>query len=227
MKKTAILFFSQTAAREAASKNFFTKEKNIEFARALISKTQEHLKSSDLPIFHSHEGNQSGRNFGERLTHAFQSLFDKGYESVIAVGNDCPELENVRWDDVETELNLGNAVIGQSARGGAYLIALNKTQFNPATFKALPWCCGQLFESLCAYTLAQQNGDLHLLAILRDINSLSDVRQVLRSSKLSSYFKKIVAAISRQINLDVPRTFRTVSIFLQSAVSFRGPPYIG
>lgn len=227
LKKTAILFFSQTAAREAKSKKFFEQKKNRALSQALISKAQEHLNRSNLPVFHSHEGNQSGKNFGERLSRAFQSIFDKGYESVIAVGNDCPELENVQWSDVKSQLELNNAVIGQSARGGAYLIALKKSQFNPVAFESLPWCRSRLFKSLCAYTRAQCSGGLHLLAVLRDINTVSDIRKILAESNVCKAFKKIILAISHPLGLAHKQPSFPIAQFLISAVSFRGPPVVG
>ena len=224
LSNTAILFFSQTSAKEAATKNLFGRGKSIKLAEALISKTEEHINRSGLPVFRFHEGNQKGATFGERLGNAFRSLYERGFQSVIAVGNDCPELENVSWESVVRELQHGRAVLGQSSRGGAYLIALNEEQFHSEGFKNLPWCRSGLFEALCRNTQEWSQCEIHLLQVLRDVNTLSDLKKLLKGRTLSEQFKTIILAITSPGASMNATTFRVPTLFTNETPSLRAPP---
>jgi hypothetical protein len=41
-----------------------------------------------LPYFISDESTQQGDSFGDKLSHAIQSVLDRGYDKVIVLGND-------------------------------------------------------------------------------------------------------------------------------------------
>ncbi len=224
MSKTAILFFSQTSAKVAVSKNLCGREKSAKLANVLISKTKEHIDRSKLPVYHFHEGNQKGSTFGARLSHAFESLFKLGYQSVIAVGNDCPELENISWEKILIHLQQGKAVLGQSLRGGAYLIGLNKSQFNFEEFSALPWQKDELFTSLLNYTEKSSDKGILCLQVLRDINTLSDLTKVLGKNGLSKRFKRLIIDIIEVSEINCLENYRFPVFFSIGMKSRRAPP---
>ncbi|MCA1753003.1 MAG: DUF2064 domain-containing protein [Flavobacteriales bacterium] len=224
MNKTAILFFSQTSAKEAVTKNLYGRERSAKLADVLISRTKEHIERSNLPVFHFHEGNQRGCTFGARLSHAFQSLFNLGFQSIIAVGNDCPELENISWEKVLIHLHQGQAVLGQSLRGGAYLIGLNRAQFNFEDFSSLPWQKNDLFKSLCIAIAEKSDRGIHFLQVFRDVNSSSDLTKVLRTTNLSKCFKRLVIDIIGIIGINSAENFRFPAFFLRETKSLRAPP---
>jgi len=100
MKKNAniaILLFSRSAKCESSFKHW-TRDKNINFqiANHLISDTHKRLKTSPYPIVVVDEKLQSGNIFGEKLANAFDYVFQKGFDYVIAVGNDCSNI-SVNW----------------------------------------------------------------------------------------------------------------------------------
>ncbi|CAN0575163.1 unnamed protein product, partial [Ectocarpus sp. 12 AP-2014] len=59
----------------------------------LTKETLRKVKRTKQPYFHISEKEQTGNSFGERFTNAIQTVFDKGYEHIITVGNDTPQLK--------------------------------------------------------------------------------------------------------------------------------------
>lgn len=177
LKKTAILLFAQSAQKEAANKPF----KN---ATRLFSQLNNHtiaiVKKSKLPYFRLTEEHQVGTTFGERLTNAIQSVYNKGYDHVIAIGNDTPHLQTHHILDTAKKLETHSLVLGPSKDGGFYLIGLHRSQFNPTLFLQLPWQSQTLTkELLTAYSSRKEQIKTHLLETLEDIDILIDIKTVL------------------------------------------------
>lgn len=88
-KSTAILIFAQSAERESKLKLFLKSE-------VLFSELNKHtlstVEKSGLPYFHFSEKEQNGPTFAERYVNAIQSVYDQGYDTVITIGNDTPQL---------------------------------------------------------------------------------------------------------------------------------------
>ena len=62
------------------------------FLKDLNRHTIRQIEHSGLDYFHFTEKEQEGGDFGERFIHAIQSVFNKGYEYIITLGNDTPQL---------------------------------------------------------------------------------------------------------------------------------------
>src|SRR5438552_5625985 len=74
---------------------------------------------ADVHVFTS--GRQHGSTFGERLSNAVKDLAQSGYEQIVIVGRDCPQLNA---DDIRSafeRLGQNRAVLGPDHRGGCYL----------------------------------------------------------------------------------------------------------
>ena len=70
---------------------------------------------------------QRGRTFAQRLENAVDDLAQAGYEKIVILGRDCPQLTR---DDVTRAIELLDSqrlVIGPDHRGGCWLIALHAT----------------------------------------------------------------------------------------------------
>lgn len=178
LKKTAILLFAQSAQKEAANKPF----KN---ATRLFTQLNNHtiaiVKKSKLPYFRCTEAQQVGTTFGERLTNAIQSIYDKGYDHVITIGNDTPHLQTRHILDTAKKLETHSLVLGPSKDGGFYLIGLHKSHFNPTLFLQLPWQSQTLTrELLIAYSLTELKTQTNLLETLEDIDITIDIRFILK-----------------------------------------------
>jgi uncharacterized protein len=80
---------------------------------------------------------QSDGDLGDRLTAAFQTAFDQGYDTAIAIGTDCPELDAITLDQGFAALQDHPLVLGPANDGGYYLIGLRQPA--PALFQNIAW----------------------------------------------------------------------------------------
>lgn len=71
------------------------------------------------------EHEQVGSTFADRLEHALQTVRRLGYERVIVVGTDVPELRSIDIERAVRRLDSNRLVIGPDARGGCWLIGLH------------------------------------------------------------------------------------------------------
>lgn len=80
---------------------------------------------------------QQGGNLGERMLHALQWLFQKGYERVALIGADSPDLPSDYISDAFKRLGDHDLVIGPSEDSGYYLIGMKKPL--DILFKNMQW----------------------------------------------------------------------------------------
>ncbi len=120
------------------------------------------------------EEQQVGSSFGERLANAFQTVFNEGYDNVIAVGNDCLGLTADDLLHTEDILTYQAAVIGPDLRKGAYLIGMRKNAFDFDRFIKLPWQSKSTFHALTEYF-----SEYFLLELKSDFNEIDDLKKVI------------------------------------------------
>lgn len=188
-KKTAILIFAKSAEFEAIQKPFQSSEVLFD---ALNAQTLKIVEKTGLPYFSSSEKNQIGSTFGERFTNAIQSVYDKGYEAVITIGNDTPHLQTHHILKAVDQLELNNIVLGPSKDGGFYLMGLKSSHFNSETFLKLPWQTSHLHRSI-SKLVASNHITLSYLELLSDIDTISDAKTIIDSFlKISKRIKQLL-----------------------------------
>jgi len=226
-KNIALLYFSRRAVSESKEKRYGilgNRLSNLAVAKTLISVSSNILSHSGLPVYHFHEGNQSGNTFGERIANAYADLFALGYKSVIAVGNDSPGIANIHWEAVCQSLEAGESVLGPSHRGGSYLIGLNVHSFNKSAFENLPWQTDGLYSAMHAFCSATKLG-ISILETFYDVNSANDLNKVIRNGESStsfiSLFAKMLFGIPSRILNFPDLNFSSPSLLIKS---LRGPP---
>ncbi|MGD1847529.1 MAG: DUF2064 domain-containing protein, partial [Salibacteraceae bacterium] len=87
--------FSRTGEAEARAKSFLGRAqagKSQQIAKQLVARSHALAAASGLPAFVIDSTHQSGNSFGERISHAIQEVFNQGYDQLLVIGNDCPEL---------------------------------------------------------------------------------------------------------------------------------------
>ncbi|HAP59431.1 MAG TPA: hypothetical protein DCR93_08010 [Cytophagales bacterium] len=94
-------------------------------------------------------GNQQrGSSFGERLANAIEGVYALGYEQVIAIGTDSPELNAAQLTQTQELLQQYPAVYGPATDGGVYLIGLRADTYERDHFLKLAWQGEQLQASI-------------------------------------------------------------------------------
>ncbi len=179
IQNTAILVFANSAKWDSGIKKI---DGDASFFETLTTQTLGIAKTSGLPYYHFTEKEQQGNTFGERFTHALQSVFDKGYAHVIAIGNDSPQLKTQHLLEAHRLLQYGKSVLGPTMDGGFYLIGLHLGQFNPEQFQALPWQSPSLLKETQAY-FASKGEPVALLNVLIDVDSKRDIKRLSNFTK--------------------------------------------
>ncbi|GGW43620.1 TIGR04282 family arsenosugar biosynthesis glycosyltransferase [Arenibacter certesii] len=197
--KTAILVFANSAREEI-------KHKEIPGGGALFNGLTTHtlktVENTKLPFFHCTEQQQWGNSFGERFLNAINWVFDKGYQNVITIGNDTPQLTTNLILNTHSQLTDNKIVLGPSCDGGFYLMGFHKSLLKiigEDQFKNLPWKTASLNNTLNKL-LKFINGTTVSLPTLQDLDDLSDVKTLM---DLYPTFTNKIRAILRSI-------FRTV-----------------
>ncbi len=123
---------------------------------------------------------QSGRNLGERMWRAAKRCAKGGFTRTVFIGSDLPYL---RPREIETAFrNLKNAdiVLGPCTDGGYYLLALKEP--GPGLFHDIHWGSNRVLDQTLK-RVKQMKKRAVLLKTLRDIDTLDDLAQLIRSRK--------------------------------------------
>ncbi len=189
-KQTAILVFANSSLEEL-------KHKPIKAGKELFdyfnSQTLKEVRKTRLPFRIYSEREQYGNNFGERFTNAIEDLFSEGYQKIITIGNDSPNLKAFHILEASFHLNNDMTVIGPSTDGGTYLLGFNKNSFDKNSFLELPWQNNQLSKRLITLITTRPNSRIKILKRLRDVDNLTDLKQFL--SEVRSVSKALLSIV--------------------------------
>ncbi|CAN5307391.1 hypothetical protein BH23BAC2_BH23BAC2_03030 [soil metagenome] len=211
IKNTAVLLFANSSAEEQLQK---TIPNSIALFDVLNRKTLETVRRSGLPYFHFTEKEQQGLTFGERFTNAIQHVFDEGYENIITIGNDTPQLKENHLLRSAALLNQKKLVLGPSQDGGFYLMGIRRSHFEPASFLKLPWQTSGLLAALSRLLTKKADVEIHQLKPLKDIDRLGDIKVFLNSYRsLAKDIKKVILALL-QLKKDVITNYLLASYHL-------------
>lgn len=174
--KTAILIFANSGQKDAERKNFFSED----LFTALNKQTLAIVKKTGLPFFLFSEKEQNGTTFGDRFSNAIEAVFNKGFKSVITIGNDTPHLKSKHLKETSQKLNSNDLVLGPSKDGGFYLMGIKKAHFNKKTFLNLPWQTSKLQKCITSI-LKVKKLKINFLEVLHDIDAKEDIKVILES----------------------------------------------
>ena len=196
-KNTAILIFTRTAEEESFHKLFhagLSHHDNTLIAGKFIVETINTVKATGLEYFTTYSNMQHGKSFGERLINSMDEIYKKGFDNIIAIGNDCPELTPARLIEAADRLQETKVVLGPAKDGGVYLIGINKQAFVPSAFIQASWKSKKLMQSLLSI-LQSRSFSFSLLESEKDIDDQADLMQVIYQSELSNAFTDYIRRI--------------------------------
>jgi len=189
-RQTAVLIFANSSQGERKFKSF---AKGDAFVEELNENILQTVKKSKLPYYLFTEKEQVGKSFGERFSNAIKVVFEKGFDSVITVGNDTPQLRKHHILQAANEIDKNKCVVGPSIDGGFYLMGLSKKQFSEISFLDLPWQTKSLEKTISLQFAATQTEVIKLDTLL-DVDSTSDLKALFKLSQFIS--KKLLSILS-------------------------------
>ncbi len=200
---TALLLFSRTATQEAHYKNFFSKciySHNERLAQRLIDRAKKAALRTNLPLFIIDEKLQRGESFGERLCNAMVDVFEKGFQQVVVIGNDCPHVSAALINNAVDELNKGYLILAPTRKGGVYLLGIKKEKFDRAAFENIHWQTPSVFEDLGQYA-KEHHLPACRLACLDDINDHADLVKSLNELSLADALRIYIISLIASVNI--------------------------
>ncbi len=222
MKKTAIILFADLPDFEARRKSFgdFSSKKVTQKLSYLL--TQHFYKiaqQTSAQTFLIDSYHQRGNSFGERISNAFKDVYAKGFDHVICIGNDCPDLGLNNLQNAITQTEAGNIVLGPTFDGGTYLIGIPKQKFNSQSFEQIRWQSKNTLTDLKVLF----NNDLVELSVFSDVDKPKDFFLYEKNpliKRLLVIINSFKTCYKIKINLQRPVFFWVDSSFL------KGPPLL-
>ncbi len=198
--KTAVLLFAESAHRQAQRKSLVEDDsQNWQLFNSFLIRKLKAVKKTGLDVHHFDEVKQRGESFGERIASAVQEVFQQGYERVIVVGGDCPDVKAKDILGVNELLRSRDLVLGPDLRGGVYLIGLHRSKFEKQRFEALAWQSEHLRSSFMHYVDTLQSA-VHWLAPKADFNTAQDINNYWRlSSAIRSILMQLTTCLDQRI----------------------------
>ncbi|MBZ9731547.1 DUF2064 domain-containing protein [Salegentibacter sp. JZCK2] len=204
---TAILIFANSSKEEQLQKAI---PNGLKLFGVLNKHTLDTVRKSGLPYFHFTEKEQQGSNFGERFTNAIEQVFDYGYENIITIGNDTPQLNKNHLIQSYELLKQQKFVLGPSQDGGFYLMGIHKSHFNPVSFLHLPWQTSKISGAISHLLIQNFKVKIYKLQPLKDIDQLEDVNQVLNVFRTISVELKYIILVILQLKKKVAIRLNTL-----------------
>ncbi len=186
---TAILIFAHSSVEEIRHKPIKNGDRLFD---ELTRVTLMTAKKTGIPYYHYSGDKQQGNLFADRFINAIKDVFDLGYDNVITIGNDSPQLTHADLCEAQEMLSQGNFVLGPSLDGGFYLMGLHKSQFDPNSFLALSWQSSKVSHELLDL-ISNKGISVVTLRPLSDIDTHADLHIInKRSYLISARLRKII-----------------------------------
>jgi hypothetical protein len=135
-----------------------------------------HVYFSDVIIASKWESDakfvQEGNGLGERMKNAVQRGFEQGYDNVIVIGSDLPNISEEIIKTAFQKLQNHDVVFGPADDGGYYLLGMSR--MIPSIFENKPWSESTLLD-VTLQELNEQQKSVELLHTLNDIDTFEDL----------------------------------------------------
>ncbi len=212
---TAILLFTRREKDEIRSKSLHPTPKVIRYFQ---NRTRNLISKTNLPVFEKVDMEPSQGPIEVRFFLAIKEVFDQGFENVIVVGNDCPQLKSADLTLANELLLSRDLVIGPDSHGGAYLIGISKKIFHKDWLVNLPWHTNRFCE-----VLSSVSENAAHLEQLSDINRPEDFVEVLKTKIRRSILLPLLHLLG-QIFLPAIWSFSCKPRLLVANLPLRAPP---
>lgn len=114
---------------------------------------------------------QTGESLGDKMKAAFDEVFSLGYNRVIIIGSDCPQLSSKIINNGFRLLDEHDVVIGPASDGGYYLLGMKKN--HGFLFDNKAWSTGSVFDESIK-DMQQYHLSTGLLPVLTDVDTEAD-----------------------------------------------------
>ncbi len=140
---------------------------------------------------------QASGDLGQRIQHFFASAFAGGYEHVVLMGSDSPNLPRAYIRQAFQYLRRAQVVLGPSDDGGYYLIGARLEM--PDILAGIPWSTGDVFARTVE-KLGRAGTTWHQLPCWYDVDEVVDLRRLREELAVEEEPSPAVATLIRKID---------------------------
>ncbi len=115
---------------------------------------------------------QTGNDLGERMSHAFSTIFKLDYQRAAIIGSDCYELTSIVIENSFSLLTENDIAIGPAKDGGYYLLAMKS--FHRELFKNKTWSS----DAVLSDTIKDIRAKKLKYVLLEELNDIDDVEDM-------------------------------------------------
>lgn len=192
-------------------------------AAQLIAQATATARQAGVDFLYAGPELQVGRTFGQRLSSALAYGFGQGYERLVVIGNDCPQLTPARLRQAVASLETADAVLGPDPDGGVYLLGVSRHFFAADAWAALPWQSAVLGAAL-ARCLHRAGATVCRLRPLAGVNNAHDLARLLRQLPAAALRRRL-----QQLRQPAPPAGRALRLrprvaAVAAPLPLRGPP---
>jgi uncharacterized protein len=126
---------------------------------------------------------QMGVDLGERMHQAIVSAFARGWQKVLLIGGDCPDLPPTIFETAFELLNSADCVLGPTRDGGYYAIGFRQAGFRPEVFAFSDWGASSVFAATLERLHVHQT-QVALLPEWRDVDTLADLQALYQRNQV-------------------------------------------
>jgi rSAM/selenodomain-associated transferase 1 len=127
---------------------------------------------------------QKGADLGEKMQNSFINGQKNGFEKIILIGSDLPNISPEIIQKGFDELEKNEVVFGPAEDGGYYLVGMNKPHF--CIFENKKWSTESLLEVTLS-ELKEKEVSFSLLETLNDIDTIEDLEKSSIYSDVKQY----------------------------------------
>jgi glycosyltransferase A (GT-A) superfamily protein (DUF2064 family) len=152
-----------------------------------------------------------------------------GYDAVVSVGNDVPQVNTQTISDVVTGFESHDVVIGKTTSNGAYTVGLTKYAFSKCDFDAVDWSSNNVVRSIEKRSNEQGSSYLQLENTFYEINSHHDLRIFIKCvQQCEITFQGVLFLIGlfygkHEVEF---RNQSIINLLSSSSFEIRGSPYL-
>jgi rSAM/selenodomain-associated transferase 1 len=159
---------------------------NITQSQTINLDIDRHIYFSDMTIKTAWPNDvkfvQKGENIGIRMENAFKKGFELGYNHIILIGSDLPDISEKIIKQGFKNLRKTDFIFGPAEDGGYYLVGM-KTLLS-GVFHNKPWSKPNLMQTTHKFII-NNNRSIDYLEKMNDIDTIDD----LNKSSLHSVYK--------------------------------------
>jgi glycosyltransferase A (GT-A) superfamily protein (DUF2064 family) len=214
--RRCVLLFARAPRAEAAVKGLRGGEALFALSQGRVRDAVAALPGVELVLVPP--AAQAGTDFGEKLEAAFRNAACRGYEEIVAVPGDVPELTARDLAAAFQALSASDRVLGPSRDGGVWLIGLRADAVSlPDFFGRVPWRTPQVLAALLGNA-----PKVFLLGELLDVDRRADamrLRDALRAAKRDARLLAVLEVVLGRRRALSPR-----EALRESPPPFTAPP---